>query len=217
MQFSEANTKLQKLEKVLGKRVYSFDLLSGKYCYGAVDCRAYADYSSGNGRVIDLDCKFRCYSASQEALYKNTFLYRERNTNAVFSALERGTLAKEILESIPKRAQVIRVHSAGDFLSAKHVESWYKVAEIRKDLVFYCYTKMIPLFKKVFPDNFRVNLSYGSKWDNAIESVAREYGHGTVKVVYNENCGLPIDRTDEIAYHGHTNFALLIHGTQPKK
>jgi len=66
--FSNANSKLVKLEKTLQKKVISFSLPSGFACPGALDCLSRANPVTG--KITDgPNTKFRCFSASSEALY----------------------------------------------------------------------------------------------------------------------------------------------------
>ena len=73
--WSKANAKIEALQTVEslkqyleGKKVYSFDLLSGFSCPFAKDCLSKATEDSEGKRTIKdgPHTKFRCFSASQE-------------------------------------------------------------------------------------------------------------------------------------------------------
>ncbi|MFA5571621.1 MAG: hypothetical protein WDA42_00820 [Candidatus Bathyarchaeia archaeon] len=218
LKFSKANTKLKKLQKQLGKKVVSFDLLSGYTCPMAHECKAWAVPTEGTRRIQDgPEMCFRCYSASQETLYRQTFNSRLRNTLGV---LERPF--SKLLLAIPPTADVVRIHASGDFFSWNYFKAWLKIAETHKHLRFYCYTKMVPFLirAKTIPDNLRITVSLGSKADHLVDK-AKQLGFHTARVVQSENeaaeRGLPIDINDYFAYESTRDFALVIHGMQPAK
>ena len=86
--FSKANAKLEALydvpelqEHLEGKRkVYSFDLISGWSCPQAKDCLSKVVQIGESRKIKDgKDCQFRCFTASQEALFPDTYNKRKRN------------------------------------------------------------------------------------------------------------------------------------------
>ena len=80
IRFSPANVKLRKLEKITGKKVYSFDLLSGINCPFAKECHSWVKIVKGKRRIQDgPHCRIRCYGASQEALLTHVYEYRKEN------------------------------------------------------------------------------------------------------------------------------------------
>ena len=121
------------------------------------------------------------------------------------------------MNSIPKKATVIRVHVAGDFFNQAYFNAWMQVARNRPDIIFYAYTKSIGFWINQLgniPSNFKLNASYGGKQDNLIEQYNLKYA----KVVFSvEQAGnLKIDHDDTSAYMRDESFCLLIHNTQPK-
>ena len=76
----EANAKLVGIKEwslVKNPKVYSISLLSGFSCPGAKECQTYAIRDKVTGKRTILDGKyqeFRCFSASQEAQYKETYM-----------------------------------------------------------------------------------------------------------------------------------------------
>ena len=92
MKFSKANAKIEALSKVPelakyleGKRkVYSFDLLSGYSCPFADKCLSKATMIDGKRKIKDgPNTEFRCFSASQEVQYTNTYNSRKANFDAL--------------------------------------------------------------------------------------------------------------------------------------
>jgi len=228
--FSKANTKLKKLQKQIGKRVYSFDLLAGWTCPYAKDCRSCAapqhlvrpttfflEQDSGRVVVDGPQCRYRCYSASQEAIYRDTFNQRAMNWWCLITPYQNVTrMADMLLRSIPRNAEVIRIHSSGDFFSSTYFKAWLKVTKARPDIHFYGYTKAISLLQKhkdSIPSNLRITQSTGGTSTDYVDGLPKSY-----VVLYEESAAsqnIPIDYNDFLAYEGKEDFALLIHGTQP--
>ena len=95
--------------------------------------------------------------------------------------------------------------------------AWIHVAKQNPDKVFYSYSKSLHFIKKyALPSNLVVTASRGGKYDELIDL----HGWKEALVVYSEqeaiDKGLEIDHDDSHAAFGKENFALLIHGTQPK-
>ena len=160
LKFSKANTKLQKLYKLattvlkrwLGQKigrstakVYSFDILSGVDCPFAFNCKSQAEeQADGSRRIKDgPDTKFRCFSASQEVLFTNTYKSRKRNHDAIHSLETSDDMADGLCAALPKDARVIRIHVSGDMFSHKYFMAWIKVAERNPTVLFYAYTKSL--------------------------------------------------------------------------
>lgn len=227
LRFSPSNAKtialytVPELNKYLigGKRVYSFDLLSGYSCPYAKDCLSKAVVTE-NGRHIQdgPDTQFRCFSATQELVYPGVYNLRRdnfdtiRNTDDKFSALN---------SAIPEDLGICRIHVGGDFFSYSYMMAWAMVAINNPDILFYAYTKSLKfwvrskLFFNSIP-NFVLTASIGGRHDALIN----QYNLRTAKVVYHPNdTSLEIDHDDShaaIPEKRRQNFALLIHGVQPK-
>lgn len=231
LKFSKPNAKTRLLEDNIelkhflsgNRKVYSFDLLSGINCPGAYKCKSRTIIKK-NGRKAIKDspsCEFRCFSASQEAMFPGVYNIRKYNTSLV-RGKNRKELRELILNSIPKNAGIIRLHVSGDFFSRDYLLAWYDVAKIRQDLLIYTYTKSLHLLKYLknktinlrngsILDNFLITASRGGKFDDLIS----KYHIRSVKVVYDEKTKLPIDHDDSHCATKGGDFALLIHGIQP--
>ena len=206
----------QKGNAKLGKKIFTFSIVSGYTCPFAKDCLAKVDRISG--KLTDgPDTQFRCFSASQEALFPAVRKSRWNNFEKILNAIKNNTLVDLILNSIPKKATIIRVHVAGDFFSQAYFMAWMEVAKKRTDIIFYAYTKSIGYWVNQLgniPSNFKLNASYGGKQDNLIEQYNLKYA----KVVFSveQDGNLKIDHDDTSAYMRDESFCLLIHNTQPK-
>ena len=239
LKFSAANTKLKKLYKLatttlkrwLGQKigrstakVYSFDILSGVDCPFAFNCKSQAEeQADGSRRIKDgPHTKFRCFSASQEVLFTNTYKSRKRNHDAIHALETSDDMADGLCAALPKDARIIRIHVSGDMFSHKYFMAWIKVAERNPTMLFYAYTKSLTYWVRSrdrVPANLVLTASYGGRDDHLIA----EHGLRSAKVVFSQqeadDLGLEVDHDDNHACDpakAHQSFALLIHGVQPK-
>jgi len=227
-QFSNANKKTKALYDVEAlkpflidkKKVYSFDLLSGHSCPQANICLS----KVVNGKIQDGPfTQFRCFSASQEALFPNVYRRRHRNFESA-RILKEPELVRSISGAMPKDIGVCRIHVAGDFFNIGYFRAWLTIARQNPSILFYAYTKCLRHWVDHQQEvrecpNFVLTASYGGKQDILIGQHDLRFAI----VVYTEEqakaAGLEIDHTDEHAANPLTqsqNFALLIHGVQPK-
>lgn len=206
----------QKGNSKLGKSIYTFSLPSGYTCPFAKDCLAKVNRLTG--KLTDgPHTQFRCFSASQEALFPSVRKSRWDNFEKVKNAIKNNTLVDLILNSIPKKATIIRVHVAGDYYNQAYFNAWMEVAKRLPSVIFYAYTKSIGYWVNQLgniPSNFKLNASYGGAQDSLIE----QYNLKSVKVVYSvEQAGdMVIDHDDTSAFMQDKSFCLLLHGVQPK-
>lgn len=206
--FSYENAKL--------KGTYTFSLPSGWTCPGACKCLAKADRATGkltNGP----EQVYRCFSASQEAVYPVVRDIRWHNFDRLKEAGNMASMVALILESLPTDAQVIRIHVAGDFFSQSYFDAWLEVARQRPEVIFYAYTKSVNFWadRQLFvSDNFKLNASMGGRFD----TLAELNGLKSVFVVLNEkdaiDLGLEVDEDDTHAWKQDNSFAIVVHGTQ---
>jgi hypothetical protein len=231
LKYSAANAKTEALKQVDelkpfldGKRkIYSLDLLSGYSCPFAKACLSKAVVDENGKRHIQdgKDNEFRCFSASQEVQYTNVYNSRKHNFDAL-----RGSHLNDMIgmlnRSMPDNLGICRIHVAGDFFSPDYMFAWINMAMMHKDRLFYAYTKSLKYWLKYREwtdqiDNFVLTASYGGRDDNMIE----DFDLRSAKVVFSESEAgdLDIDHDDSHAARPSLkdqDFALLIHGTQPK-
>ncbi len=88
LKYSKANAKTEALQSIPelaqylldGRKIYSFDLLSGYSCPFAEECLSKATVVDGKRKIKDgPKTKFRCFSASQEVQYTNVYNSRKHN------------------------------------------------------------------------------------------------------------------------------------------
>ena len=230
LHFAKPNIKLIKM-KLIGFIVQSFSLLAGHTCPYAKDClsKAILDVLTGKRTIEDgPDTKFRCYSASQETQYTGVYATRSRNTEimrACKSQLEIFNKLVEGIKSLSKHTNALRVHESGDFFSSDYLNAWIDVCNHFPHIRFYAYTKALPFLLKhsqkvLETPNLNITLSRGGMRDDLIPTL-KQKGFFEAIVVFSVQealeKGLPIDNDDSHALLGGEDFALLIHGTQPKK
>lgn len=203
----------------MGKGAYTISLLSGWSCPGSKDCLSKVLRIDGRSILEDgKDIKFRCFSASQEAMYSNVYKNREYNFNLLKRKSE-DDMFELISLSLPLDSKIIRMHVAGDFFNEKYFRAWIRIAKEYPKTIFYAYTKSIKFWISnldAIPKNMKLTASRGGKWDCLID----KYKLKCAEVVFSEEeaeaKGLQIDHDDKLAYQGNKSFALLIHGNQPK-
>ena len=233
VKWSEANAKIEALQTVEslqqyleGKKVYSFDLLSGFSCPFAKECLSKATENSEGKRTIKdgPHTKFRCFSASQEVQYTGVYNRRKNNLDSLSKLVNTKEMIKEILAAMPKDVGVCRIHVAGDFFNEQYFLAWLTIAKMFPQKLFYAYTKSLKYWvdNRALVDslpNFILTASYGGRDDAMID----EHNLRASTVVFSEpeaeSLGLTIDHDDSHAADPelkNQDFALLIHGTQPK-
>jgi hypothetical protein len=128
----------------------------------------------------------------------------------------------ELNQAMPKNLGICRIHVAGDFFNSDYMFAWINMAMIHTDRLFYAYTKSLKFWLKykewiATVDNFVLTASFGGRDDDMIA----ENNLRSTKVVFSESeaGNLDIDHDDSHAARPslqNQDFALLIHGTQPK-
>lgn len=232
LKFSNANAKTEALKEVDElkpfladkKKIYSLDLLSGYSCPFAEKCLSKAVVQDNGKRKIKdgLKTEFRCFSASQEVQYNGVYNLRKHNFD-VLRGMHINDMIDRINSDLPKNTGIVRIHVAGDFFSQDYMLAWYHVALVNPSILFYAYTKSLRYWLHIneYPilDNFVLTASYGGRDDKLID----EHMLRASKVVFSEaeaeDLGLEIDHDDSHAARPsmkNLDFALLIHGTQPK-
>jgi outer membrane lipoprotein-sorting protein len=225
--FSQANGKISKLHdsyrlrsfnKKTGKKIYSFDILSGISCAYAHECKAKVIIVDGKRKVKDgKDMKFRCFSASQEAVYSNVYKLRANNFNLLRSLKTESDITEELLKAFPKNVGIVRFHVAGDVFKKDQFLAYCNLAKENAKTKFYSYTKNLKVWtenRDSMPDNYKIIASRGGRLDHMIS----QYNLPEAVVIDNEKqakvIGYPIDYDDSHALYGRS-CCLVIHGQNP--
>tara|TARA_B100000242_G_scaffold169126_2_gene121023 strand:+ start:539 stop:1270 length:732 start_codon:yes stop_codon:yes gene_type:complete len=221
LKMSKGNMKLPKDTLILS-------ISAGITCPGSNNCKAWVTLKDDK-RVLNRgnESLFTCFAASEELRYPNVFKSRKYNYDLINSYVIKKDL-KGLTDLINRSIQAnrknitkVRIHESGDFYNRLYLEAWKNVAELNKDLIFYCYSKSLLFFpsNRSIPNNFYMTASYGGKYDYLID---RGYFKRFSKVVFSEDeatkLGLSIDKDDSHCYEdkGKNGFALLLHGMQEK-
>lgn len=207
--FGRGNAKLD-------KTIVTFSLPAGHTCPGAYECKSKAIQTPEGVRIKDgPHCRFRCFAASQEASFPTTYNARRRNLDLLRAASDK---AKLIARSLPY-SEYYRLHVSGDFYCQSYFDAWLYVAREHPLRIFYAYTKSLPFVLKrrnEIPENLRLVASVGGRYDDLIP----ESGLVTATVVRDKQeakaLRLPVDHDDRYAIAADRDFALLLHGVQPK-
>jgi len=217
LKFSNGNAKLE-------KGIAIFSLPAGHSCPCASLCKSKLVKKSGNAGGYGVqdgpDCKFRCFAATDEAMYPSVRKQRWHNFNLLKSCKSKGEMVEMIKTSLPQSTfnLPVRIHSSGDFFSQMYLDAWIEVAKSFPERVFYGYTKSLHFLVKrlnVIPDNFRLTASYGGKFDSLIIKYNLKSATVVFSVEEAQKLNLEIDHDDSLAYKGNNSFALLLHGSQP--
>jgi len=219
LKFQKNNAKLD--------NTHTFSLPAGWSCPFASDCLSKVVVNDGKRSIVDgKDCKFRCFAASQEALYTNTYKARKHNFDLLRKLKTVDAMADLIDASLPKpkskrgkALDCVRIHVSGDFFNQRYFDAWCEVARRNPDVAFYAYTKSLRYWVARL-DSIPANLALTASEGGTQDELITEYNLKYAKVVFSEQeaaeLGLPIDHDDSHAKYGEASFALLIHGTQPK-
>lgn len=199
-------------------------MLSGSNCIGANECKAWVQENpDGTKKLIDgPDQKFRCFSTSLEIAFPTVYNQRKHNTNLINKCKTKKQIFDLINYSLPKDAEIIRIHIGGDYISQKYFDAWLEVARNHSKILFYCYTKSLPFWikrKNEIPKNYSLVASVGGKWDYLIKSEKLRFA----KVVFSHEeankLGLVLDWDDSHAAlpkFRNKSFGLILHNKQPK-
>lgn len=169
-------------------KTYNFDIPSGKTCIGASGCLDY------------------CYA--MRGFYKMPSVKNKHNLNLETSKSGMFVLLiNNEIEQLRQRDKIeaIRIHSSGDFYNREYLNKWINIASNNQDIIFYCYTKSIPLFINIsLPENFRVIYSRGGKYDHVID----QYNFRSCELV-EEYSGLSSDQDDSMIVFSDENIQLI--------
>ena len=161
MILTKTNSKLEKTSKLNKVKIWNFNLPAYKTKSGKTVC------------PFAKDCIKFCYAQKGRYLFSN--VKNKYETNYKLSKQDNfpGLIQQEIDKIKPTH---LRIHSSGDFYSFDYLLKWVTLAIVNPEVIFYGYTKSVPLFKKIdkFPENFRFCFSLGGKKDNLI-NIEKDY------------------------------------------
>ena len=202
----------------LTKRVAILSLPAGWSCPFAKMCLAKVDRVTGK-LTTGKDATIRCFATTPELLFRNVRESRWHNWELLQAAKTPQGMADLIARSLPPSASLCRPDASGDFFNQNYFDAWVLVAANDPNRIFYAYTKALPFWVKrlgQIPANLHLVASWGGTHDHLIG----EYGLRSAKVVFSEaeakELGLEIDHDDSHVWNYAGDFAILLHGSQPK-
>lgn len=201
----------------VSKAIATFSLPAGHTCPFAKECLSKADRFTG--KIIDgKHCRFRCFAASDECLYKAARIQRWNNYDLLQESDSIQSMGNLIQRSLPYGVNMVRIHISGDYYHEKYFLAWLNVALNNPMTVFYGYTKATPFvvkYRKFIPPNFRLTASKGGTCDDLIHQHKLKYAEVVFSTEEARRKGLELDHDDSHAFVGNESFALLLHGSQP--
>ena len=126
-----------------------------------------------------------CYAQSGAYQFGNVRRKHEANlefTKSPFFVRSMTTEIGRISKRLAKQGitMVVRIHDAGDFYSMDYLLNWIEIIRAFPNVTFYCYTKSVPLFKRLpgkLPWNFVVNYSMGGIADRWVDETSDRHVH----------------------------------------
>lgn len=123
-------------------------------------------------------CAKGCYAQAGAYVWSNVSQAYEwrlaQSLTANFAESLQKELAPKIKTALRQQKQlVIRIHDSGDFYNVEYIRKWLKVMQLNPTVIFYAYTKMVPVFNKLraqgeIPSNFKIIYSEGGIADKLI-------------------------------------------------
>ena len=155
MILTNTNSKIKKTAKLNNVRLFEFNLPAVSTCPFADTCKEICYADKGTFKYPVVQAKYH----SNYKLTKDKDLFIKVVQN----------------EIIKKRIEYVRIHSSGDFYNLKYLKSWLEIARSNPNVIFYGYTKSVPLFQSVdLPQNFIFCFSTGGKADHLIKDTDRK-------------------------------------------
>ncbi len=149
------NSKLRKTSKAIGLKVMNFGIPAFEDSEGRRTC------------PFAGSCADFCYAQKGAYVWSNVapaFKWRYDQTKS-------ATFVDDMVsEIVRKKADIIRVHDSGDYYSNEYIDKWMAIAEALPHILFYSYTKSVPLFRdRTWPANFDIIFSEGGTRDDLID------------------------------------------------
>lgn len=183
-----SNSKLKK------DGIFNFDIPAYKSSTGLITCP--------HAR----DCIANCYARQGTYLFWTTKRKHEAN---LLATQQNDFCENMIIEIIESKANIIRIHSAGDFYNREYISKWLTIMDAMPHVIFYAYTKSFKMFDGLsLPENFKMiqsqggiyeideNKAHAKVWENESD-IPDNYSkaiESDINAVYNDKIAL--------VYHG---------------
>jgi len=197
------NSKIKNSQNSEFKRIFNFTIPALKTDDGFMTCP--------NASA----CAVGCYA--RERAYSWPKVKAKHHLNFVATQSD-GFIDAMSLEVKLNRADLVRIHDAGDFYSPEYLEKWIAIAKQNPSVIFYAYSKMVDMLKKRklfadFPQNFKVIFSLGGKEDSKINQESDRHSRvfptldALLAAGYTDT-----SRDDTLAIGGNPKIGLVYHG-----
>lgn len=160
------NSKLVRLQEILGVKTATFDLLAGHTCPMANDCMTRVMLNENGKKYIEKMGKWMCYAAKSEAVYPAVYALHLANKERSLSADFVNMIVSELTRN---KVQIMRIHSSGDFYDFTYFQKWVEIAKQMPNVQFFAYTKQATFVKWLLANplpNFQMVYSHGGILDN---------------------------------------------------
>ena len=164
-----------------------------------------------------------CYAARAQGQYPGANIQAFKNLDLLKRMKTTEKMANLIIKSMEyhglAKTDILRIHEAGDFFSQNYFDAWIEVAKRMPKTLFYAYTVSLPYYmarKNSLPKNFKIIASMDKHNEKFIMDNGLRYSTVVGSAEEAKELRLPIDVDDSIAWGSDDNFALVIHGSQPK-
>lgn len=193
------NSKIKKSEK----RTFNFGMPAYKSASGFITCPNAAACAEG------------CYALAGAYRFSNVERAFERRLEAAQSPDFIQLMLREIDVN---KAERIRIHDSADFFSQEYLYKWLTIMELRPNVEFYAYTKMVSMIKKLtdkLPKNFTVIFSFGGTEDHLIDVNNDRHSLVFENVEQLKAAGYAdASEQDDVALGANPKIGLVYHGTK---
>jgi Gene product 88 len=197
------NSKIKNSQNSEFKRIFNFTIPALKTDDGFMTCP--------NASA----CAVGCYA--RERAYSWPKVKAKHHLNFIATQSD-GFIDAMSLEVKLNRADLVRIHDAGDFYSTEYLEKWIAIAKQNPGVIFYAYTKMVDMLKKRklfadFPQNFKVIFSLGGKEDSKINQETDRHSRVFPTLDALLAAGyVDTSHDDTLAIGGNPKIGLVYHG-----
>lgn len=193
------NSKIKKSEK----RTFNFGIPAYQSASGFKTCPNAGACAKG------------CYALAGAYRFSNVAQAFERRLETVQSPDFIQLMLREIDVN---KAERIRIHDSGDFFNEEYLYKWLTIIELRPNVEFYAYTKMVSMFKRLtnkLPKNFTVIYSFGGTEDGLIDVNSDRHSLVFESIEQLNAAGYAdASNQDDVALGANPKIGLVYHGTK---
>ena len=160
-------------------------------------------------------CASGCYARMGAYVWSNVYGKHESNLKVTQAPEFVQAMSLEIKRV---KADLVRIHDAGDFYSLEYLLKWVDIAKLNPSVQFYAYTKSVSMVKSVtLPDNLTIIFSLGGREDHLIDtktdrhsrvfsSIEQLQASGYVDTSHDDTNAIGVNHRIGLVYHGNKKF-----------